>query len=171
MSYYNEADTRAKLIDTKIKLSGWGEGFIEREHYFVKGQTVTASIMWEPPGFLMNEILLLEATFLVEATGVQLTLAQYFDYTEGKIMDCTPNCKQLHEIWTNFTLWQAFLEELETESVHLEVIAEVLAQPRADQFDLLAHIAYGKPVHTRDERVEAFLNYEQQFLQSRSPEA
>lgn len=42
MSPYNEADTRAKLIDPKIKLSGWGEGLIEREHYFVKGQTVTS---------------------------------------------------------------------------------------------------------------------------------
>jgi type I restriction enzyme, R subunit len=42
VSPYNEADTRAKLIDPRIKLSGWGEGLIEREHYFVKGQTVTA---------------------------------------------------------------------------------------------------------------------------------
>ncbi len=112
-----------------------------------------------------------EATFLVEATGEQLTLAQYFDYTKAKIMGCALNWEQLHEIWTNSTLRQAFLEELEAESVHIEVIAEVLAQPRADQFDLLAHIAYGKPIHTRDERVEAFLNYEQQFLQSRTLEA
>ena len=39
--YYNEADTRAKLIDPKIKLAGWGESQIEREHYFVKGRKVT----------------------------------------------------------------------------------------------------------------------------------
>jgi type I restriction enzyme, R subunit len=38
---YNEADTRAKLIDPRIKLAGWGEGQIEREHYFVKGKTLT----------------------------------------------------------------------------------------------------------------------------------
>jgi type I site-specific restriction endonuclease len=25
MRYYNEADTRAKLIDPKVKLAGWGE--------------------------------------------------------------------------------------------------------------------------------------------------
>ncbi|MBD2777069.1 type I restriction-modification enzyme R subunit C-terminal domain-containing protein [Iningainema tapete] len=112
-----------------------------------------------------------EATFLVEATGEQLTLAQYFDYTKGKIMHSALNSEQLHEIWTNSTLRQAFLEELEAESVHIEVLAEVLAQPRADQFDLLAHIAYGKPIHTRDERVDAFLNYEQQFLQSQTLEA
>jgi hypothetical protein len=30
MGYYNEADTRAKLIDSKAKLAGWGEGQFER---------------------------------------------------------------------------------------------------------------------------------------------
>ena len=41
MGYCNEADTRAKLIDPKVRLAGWGEGQIEREHYFVKGRKVT----------------------------------------------------------------------------------------------------------------------------------
>jgi type I restriction enzyme R subunit len=39
--YYNEADTWAKLVDPKIKLAGWGESQIEREHYFVKARKVT----------------------------------------------------------------------------------------------------------------------------------
>jgi type I restriction enzyme, R subunit len=41
MSPLNEADTRAKLIDPKIKAAGWGESQIEREHYFVKGRAIT----------------------------------------------------------------------------------------------------------------------------------
>jgi type I restriction enzyme R subunit len=41
-----------------------------------------------------------------------------------------------------------------TASVYIEVLAEVLAQPKAEQLDLLAHIAFNKPIHTRDERVE-----------------
>ena len=41
MRPYNEADTRAKLIDPKLKLAGWGESQIEREHYFVKGRAIT----------------------------------------------------------------------------------------------------------------------------------
>jgi type I restriction enzyme R subunit len=36
-----EADTRAKLIDPKLKLAGWGESQIEREHYFRKGVDLT----------------------------------------------------------------------------------------------------------------------------------
>ena len=41
MTTLNEADTRAKLIDPKLKLSGWGESQIEREHFFRKGVTLT----------------------------------------------------------------------------------------------------------------------------------
>ncbi len=48
----------------------------------------------------------------------------------------------------------------------MEVLADVLAQPEADQCDLLAHIAFDKPIHTRSERAEAFLNREQRFLQA-----
>jgi type I restriction enzyme, R subunit len=42
MSSLNEADTRAKLIDPKLKASLWGESQIEREHYFVKGRAITS---------------------------------------------------------------------------------------------------------------------------------
>ncbi len=42
MSSLNEADTRAKLIDPKLKAALWGESQIEREHYFVKGKAITS---------------------------------------------------------------------------------------------------------------------------------
>jgi type I restriction enzyme R subunit len=35
----NEAETRAKLIDPKLKRAGWGESEIEREHFFAKGHS------------------------------------------------------------------------------------------------------------------------------------
>jgi len=35
---YNEADTRAKLIDPDLHAAGWDESRISREHYFTKGQ-------------------------------------------------------------------------------------------------------------------------------------
>jgi len=35
---YNEADTRAKLIDPKLHSAGWDEERIKREHFFTKGQ-------------------------------------------------------------------------------------------------------------------------------------
>jgi type I restriction enzyme R subunit len=42
---------------------------------------------------------------------------------------------------------------------------EVLEQPEADWFDLLAHIAFGRPVRTRSERATAFTNREQRFIE------
>ncbi len=41
MTPLNEADTRAKLIDPRLKLSGWGESQIVREHFFRKGVNLT----------------------------------------------------------------------------------------------------------------------------------
>ena len=41
MRPYNEADTRAKLIDTRLTLAGWGASQVEREHYCVKGRIIT----------------------------------------------------------------------------------------------------------------------------------
>ena len=35
---YNEADTRAKFIDPKLRESGWSEDFISREFYFTEGK-------------------------------------------------------------------------------------------------------------------------------------
>jgi hypothetical protein len=61
MGYYNEADTRAQLIDPKLQLAGWGEGQIEREHYFVKGQATLASFSI---GFLARTKALAAGTFL-----------------------------------------------------------------------------------------------------------
>lgn len=38
----NEADTRAKLIDPKLREAGWGEDRIAREHYVQKDRQSTA---------------------------------------------------------------------------------------------------------------------------------
>jgi type I restriction enzyme R subunit len=46
-----------------------------------------------------------------------------------------------------------------------------VGQPEADQFDLLAHIAYGRPVRTRRERARAFETREGAFLDRYRDEA
>lgn len=112
-----------------------------------------------------------EATFLVETTGQQLTLEQYLDYTRSKVVGYIPKWARLVEVWVDPSKREAFLKSLETESIHVDVLAEVLKQPRADQFDLLAHIAFGRPIRTRDERADAFANREQPFLSGMDPAA
>ncbi len=105
-----------------------------------------------------------EATFLVEATGQQLNLDQYLDYTRTKVIGHVPDWARLHDVWVDPAKREPFLQALEAESIYVEVLADVLAQPRADQFDLLAHLAFGKPIRTRDDRADAFVNREQHFL-------
>jgi type I restriction enzyme R subunit len=112
-----------------------------------------------------------EATFLVETTGQQLTLEQYLDYTRSKVVGYVPEWTRLVEVWADSSKREAFLKSLEAESIHVEVLGEVLDQPEADQFDLLAHIAFGRPIRTRDERADAFANREQPFLTTLDPAA
>jgi type I restriction enzyme R subunit len=112
-----------------------------------------------------------EAIFLVEATGEQLTLAQYLDYTRTKVTGYVPDWARLHEIWTDPAKREPFVQALEAASVNVDVLGEVLVQPEADQFDLLAHIAFGRPIRSRSERAEAFVNFEQRFLHQHTPEA
>jgi type I restriction enzyme R subunit len=106
-----------------------------------------------------------EAIFVVERTGQQLTLREYMDHTRREVERQTPTLQTLREIWVDAAKRSAFLEALEQESIFVDVLAEVLNQPEADQFDLLASIAFGAPVRTRDERVTAFRNFEQAFLE------
>jgi type I restriction enzyme R subunit len=105
-----------------------------------------------------------EAIFLIEATGEQLTLAQYRDYTRRRVAEAASSRQTLRKIWVDSDRRRAFLEELRRHSIHPEVLAEVLGQPEADAFDLLCHIAFGDPIRTRSERATAFRNREQAFI-------
>jgi len=105
-----------------------------------------------------------EAVFLIEATGEQLTLEQYRDYTRRHIIDAAPGRQILRDIWVDTARRRRFLEELRRSSIHPDVLAEVLGHPDADSFDILCHIAFGSPIRTRTERVTAFRNREQAFI-------
>jgi type I restriction enzyme R subunit len=105
-----------------------------------------------------------EATFLVEATGQQLSLEQYLDYTRQRVARHAPDWTALRGVWVDTERRHAFLEELQRASIHVDVLAEVLDRSDADQFDLLSHIAFDRPVRTRGERATAFANREQRFI-------
>jgi type I restriction enzyme R subunit len=106
-----------------------------------------------------------EATFLIEATGEQLTLEQYMDYTRNRIIQAAESRETLRKIWVDSRSRRAFLEDLRRSSIHPEILAEVLGKPEADAFDLLCHIAFlDHPIRTRSERATAFRNREQSFL-------
>ena len=112
-----------------------------------------------------------EATFIVEGMHEPMTLEQYLDYTRQKVAGFVPDWSKLRAIWADPEQRRVFLEQLENASVHVEVLAEVLDAAEADQFDLLAHLAYGKPLRSRHERAEAFRQREQTWLEAQTQEA
>lgn len=112
-----------------------------------------------------------EATFLVEATGEHLTFEQYIDYTRARVADLVPAHAKLWEVWRDAERRRRFLRDLEGASIHLDLLAELLEKSEADQYDLLANLAFGAPLRNRSERAAAFTNREQRFLKSYGVEA
>jgi len=105
-----------------------------------------------------------EAVFVIEATGTQLSLKEYLDYTRRSLSQRAPTQDDLRKIWVDSDRRKAFIEDLRQSSIHPEVLAEVLGQSEADAFDLLCNIAFGSPIRTRSERATAFQNREQAFI-------
>ncbi len=109
-----------------------------------------------------------EATFVVDGINEPLTLERYLDYTRDKIAGFVPSWNKLRAIWQDAEKRQIFLEQLAQASIHAEVLAEVLQEADADHFDLLAYLAYGKPLQTRGDRAAAFRQREERWLEEQS---
>lgn len=105
-----------------------------------------------------------EAVFLIEATGQQLSLSEYCNYTRTQVLQAAATRQVLRDLWVNPDRRCAFLDDLRRASIHPEVLAEIQGQSEADTYDLLSHIAFGSRVRTRSERATAFRNREQSFL-------
>lgn len=107
-----------------------------------------------------------EAVFMIEDTGERLTLQQYVDHTRNKVRELTEakDLARLRAVWSSREHRQRFLSDLQRASIYVDVLAEVLNQSEADQFDLLAHLAFNAPIRTRSERAAAFINRESRFL-------
>lgn len=105
-----------------------------------------------------------EVIFLIESTGQRLSLEEYRDYVRHRIVRTAETYAALRNLWVDNHRRRAFLEALKQAGIHPEVLAEVLERTEADTFDLLAHLAFGSPLRTREERAHAFKNREQAFI-------
>lgn len=164
-----------------VTLIASGTGFVRRELRVdtVADETVTVEVLLKPEREGVRKIrvegievtIADEAVFFVPATGRELTLAEYRDYTRDRVIQAASTRRTLRELWVRPDARRAFLAELRRAEVHPEALAEALGCPDADTFDLLAHVAFGDPIRTRDERATAFRNREQGFLYRHGEEA
>ena len=105
-----------------------------------------------------------EATFMVQGMDEPISLDRYLDYTREKVVGFVPAWNRLRAIWQDSHQRELFLNELEKLSIHLDVLADVLDEPQVDQFDLLAHLAYDRPLQQRSDRATAFRRREKPWL-------
>lgn len=156
-------------------------GFVRREIKVdtIADQTASVEVPLKPerksPGKIHVEGLEVtiadEAVFTIDATGQQLSLAEYRNYIRRQVLVHAPTPSDLRRIWIDSQRRRAFLEDLRRSSIHPEILAEVEGNADADSYDILAHIAFEAPLRTRSERAAAFLNREQDFIRRHGDDA
>ncbi|MDD5368047.1 MAG: DEAD/DEAH box helicase family protein [Anaerolineaceae bacterium] len=166
-----------ELPESSLTLIVSGTGFRRRQ---LQVQSLADEIMTvdvelklegEPVGRIRVEglevLIADEAVFVIEGSGQQLTQQQYLDYTRDKVKQVShaQKIEDLRITWINAISRHKLLTDLQNASIYVDVLADVLGQSEADQFDLLGHLAFEAPLRTRSERAAAFLNREARFLQ------
>jgi type I restriction enzyme, R subunit len=172
----NGAFRFTELPEGSLGLIASGTGFRRREMQVqvLSDETVNVVIELKPEGEAIGRIrvehlevrIAEEAVFVIEGSGEQMTQKQYLEYTRTKIEQVSKAKKldDLRSIWIDTPRRRQLLEDLQNASVYVDVLAEVLEQTEADQFDLLGHLAFNTPLRTRSERATAFINRESRFL-------
>jgi type I restriction enzyme R subunit len=88
----------------------------------------------------------------VDADGKLIT-ESLRDYSKSAITKQYASLESFLQRWKAADRKQAIIDELEAEGLRLEVLADEV-NPNLDPFDLICHVAYGRPPLTRRERAE-----------------
>jgi type I restriction enzyme R subunit len=116
--------------------------------------------------FIANEV-----RIVLTDDGKTLTEAEYIEYSKKGVIERATTLHDLREIWIDGQKRRKFLDALRMSSIHPDLIAGLLKRPDADSFDALAHIAFGVPMLTREERAGALKNLNSTLFDSLAPRA
>jgi type I restriction enzyme R subunit len=171
--------TLTELPHSPITLHVAGTGFRSKQMTIMPepGLTIVIELKSESPVekkitlkgvevYIANEI-----RIVLTADGKTLTDAEYIEYSKNGVVQRATSLDVLREIWIDPEKRSIFLEALREKSIYPDLIASLLKRPDADSFDILAHITFGVPIFTRDERANAFKNLHGEFLQAFDPKA
>ena len=113
------------------------------------------------------EVYIAEQTqIFIASSGKTLTDAEYKEYSKGGVIRRVTNLWELQSLWFDRDRRRRFIDELRSESIFPDLLAGILKTPDADTFDVLAHVTFGAPLLTRDERARAFLNKKKQIIEA-----
>ncbi|MCA0311661.1 MAG: DEAD/DEAH box helicase family protein [Proteobacteria bacterium] len=91
----------------------------------------------------------------LDTDGRKLQVVKYTDYSGRALRTLYPTREALQSKWTNPDTRAEVLRELTERGISFEELASSSAQPDADPFDLLCHLAWNAPLLTRRQRAEA----------------
>lgn len=123
-----------------------------RKYYFDGGQVqVAAHLVYE-----------------LDPEGKQLRVVQFTDYTAERVRTLFPTAAELREAWADPEKRANIIERLAERGIDFDELTKVTAQPEADPFDLLCHVAYSAPLKTRRERADRVRTERREFLEQHS---
>lgn len=170
----------ANLPEGKIKLYVSADGYKRRE-ITVETQTTTENkiqielvIQRKPIQPIVVTGLTIfvedEMMFEVEVLGKRLNLKEYVAYTKEEIEKVTNNSNELKTKWIRQETRDSLISELEEHGINIRMLSKITNNTEADEYDLLAHLGFGEQIHSRQERADAVVNRERDFLRTLTPE-
>ena len=107
-----------------------------------------------------------EAYVEFDASGQRLTLQQYINHAKAEVVHFARDEETLRRLWLDPSRRKELLSALLGAGVSPEGIAALLHYPDADAYDVLASVAFGRDVRTRDQRIIAFTTRNADFINS-----
>ena len=107
----------------------------------------------------------------LDASGRRLRTVQLTDYTGEQVRHLTRDATDRRSQWAQTQRRQSIIQALEERGVFVDQVAEVMGQADADPFDLLCHLAYGAPLHSRRERADTLRRQQREFFARYAPTA
>lgn len=101
-----------------------------------------------------------------DAEGNLVSPEDYLKKVREEILSACHSMVELQSAWISRERREELLNDLEERMVHLDILREILEQPDADAFDLLAHIGFGADIHSREERANALFNLHKEFFEA-----
>ncbi|MFH1195656.1 MAG: type I restriction-modification enzyme R subunit C-terminal domain-containing protein, partial [bacterium] len=111
-----------------------------------------------------------EMMFEVEVLGKRLSLKEYVAYSKEEIGKIAANIEDLKTKWIKQETRDAFIAELEQNGINIKMLSKITNNGEADDYDLLAFLGFGEQIHSRQERADAVMNKEQEFLKLFTPD-
>ena len=98
--------------------------------------------------------------------GTRVSKAQYIELTKNEVRKRIVDLNDLRRVWTNQKRKDDFCNDLIENSIKPDALSGIMDSPDSDPFDIIAHIAFGTPIISRDQRAESFENNSEQFIKS-----